>query len=137
MAGCALAMLALPDLLASIYTRDRAVLTLAATLIPIAGLFQVFDGIQVVSMGALRGVGDTRGPMLISLVGFWLVGLPVSVYLGFGAGAGPVGIWWGLVAGLAAVAGLLLVRVRRRFQGPLSRIVIDSMDEAGSPRSAA
>ena len=137
MAGCAVAMLTLPDLLASIYTRDRAVLTLAATLIPIAGLFQVFDGIQVVSMGALRGVGDTRGPMLISLVGFWLVGLPVSVYLGFGAGAGPVGIWWGLVAGLAAVAGLLLVRVRRRFQGPLSRIVIDSMDEAGSPRSAA
>jgi MATE family multidrug resistance protein len=137
MAGCAIIMLTLPGLLASVYTRDHAVLALAATLIPIAGLFQVFDGIQVVSMGALRGLGDTRGPMLISLFGFWLVGLPVSVYLGFGAGAGPVGIWWGLVAGLAAVAGLLLVRVRRRFQGSLSRVVIDSMNEAGSPQSAA
>lgn len=137
MAGCAIVMLTVPDVLASVYTRDRAVLTLGATLIPIAGLFQVFDGIQVVSMGALRGVGDTRGPMLISLLGFWLVGLPVSVYLGFGAGAGPIGIWWGLVAGLAAVAGLLLVRVRRRFRQPLQRLVIDLTDEPGSTPSAA
>jgi MATE family multidrug resistance protein len=123
-------MRTVPHLLASIYTHDGAVLGLAAMLIPIAGLFQVFDGTQVVSMGALRGLGDTRGPMLISLLGFWLVGLPVSIYLGFGAGAGPVGIWWGLVAGLAAVAVLLLLRIRRRFAGPMRRVVIEDVEAA-------
>jgi MATE family multidrug resistance protein len=128
MAGCALAMLTVPHALASVYTRDQAVLALAAGLIPIAGLFQVFDGIQVVSMGALRGLGDTRVPMLISLFGFWLVGLPVSAYLGFGADAGPLGIWWGLVAGLAVVAALLLARVRRRFSGSLKRVVIEDVE---------
>lgn len=136
MACCAVTMRAVPHLLASVYTHDGAVLALAAMLIPIAGLFQVFDGIQVVSMGALRGVGDTRGPMLISLLGFWLVGLPVSVYLGFGAGAGPLGIWWGLVAGLAAVALLLLVRVRRRFRGTLERVVIEMTEPSRSEDAA-
>jgi MATE family multidrug resistance protein len=136
MATCAVIMLALPSPLASVYTANAPVLAVAATLIPLAGLFQVFDGIQVVSMGALRGLGDTRGPMLISLLGFWLVGLPVSIYLGFEAGAGPVGIWWGLVAGLAAVALLLLVRVRRRFRGHLERIMIDITDPSRTETAA-
>jgi len=104
----AVVMLLIPDTLAGIYTELPAVRALAATLIPIAGAFQVFDGTQVVSAGALRGLGDTRVPMLIGLVGFWLVGLPVSVALGFGAGLGPIGLWWGLVAGLAAVGILSL-----------------------------
>jgi MATE family multidrug resistance protein len=132
MAACAVAMLAVPERLASVYTGNEPVLAVAALLIPVAGVFQVFDGIQVVSMGALRGLGDTRGPMLISLFGFWLVGLPVSAYLGFRAGAGPVGIWWGLVAGLAAVAALLLVRIRRRFAGSLERVVIEDVETAPS-----
>jgi MATE family multidrug resistance protein len=85
----------------------------------------VFDGTQVVSAGTLRGLGDTRVPMLIGLVGFWLIGLPVSVALAFGAGLGPLGLWWGLVAGLGAVALLLLARVRVRFRRTLDRLVID------------
>jgi MATE family multidrug resistance protein len=121
----AVVMLLIPDTLASVYTELPAVRALAATLIPIAGAFQVFDGTQVVSAGALRGLGDTRVPMLIGLVGFWLVGLPVSVALGFGAGLGPIGLWWGLVAGLAAVGILLLFRMRSRFRGHLKRLVID------------
>ena len=53
-------------------------------LLPIAGVFQVFDGLQVVSIGVLRGVGDTRAPVVLNVLGFWLLGLPVSVWLGFG-----------------------------------------------------
>jgi MATE family, multidrug efflux pump len=121
----AVVMLLMPETLASVYTELPAVRALAATLIPIAGAFQIFDGTQVVSAGALRGLGDTRVPMMIGLVGFWLVGLPVSVALGFGAGLGPIGLWWGLVAGLAAVGILLLFRMRSRFRGHLTRLVID------------
>jgi MATE family multidrug resistance protein len=128
MGTSAVVMLLIPARLASLYTDLETVLALAATLIPIAGAFQVFDGIQVVSAGALRGLGDTRIPMLIGLVGFWLVGLPVSVALGFGAGLGPLGLWWGLVAGLGSVALLLLARVRVRFSGTLIRVVIDDAD---------
>ena len=126
MLASAALMLAVPRLFAVAYTNDQAVLALAATLIPIAGVFQVFDGLQVVAAGALRGAGDTRVPMLMTLVGFWLVGVPVSVYLGFYAGAGPIGLWWGFVAGLGAVATLLLLRVRARFRGPLARLAIET-----------
>ncbi len=125
MSASAVIMLAVPAFLAALYTNDPAVLALTAALIPIAGVFQVFDGTQVVAMGTLRGIGDTRGPMLMSLLGFWCVGVPVSVFLGFHAGAGPKGLWWGFVAGLAAVALLLLVRMRHRFRGDLRRVVLD------------
>lgn len=121
----ALVFLLVPETLAGWYSRDAAVITVAATLIPLAGLFQVFDGMQVVGSGVLRGLGDTRAPMLINLLGFWLVGLPVSLGLGFRTGLGPRGLWWGLVAGLAVVAAVLVLRVRRRFSRELRRVVID------------
>ncbi|MDP3911612.1 MAG: MATE family efflux transporter [Gemmatimonadales bacterium] len=124
----AVLMLALPEAIARIYTDHAAVITLAASLIPIAGVFQVFDGIQVVSIGILRGVADTRTPMVVALVGFWLVGIPVSAALGFGLGAGAPGLWWGLTAGLAMVAVILLWRVRRRLAGSVARVLLD--DEA-------
>jgi MATE family multidrug resistance protein len=123
MAASALVLLALPRALAGLYTDDAAVLALAASLIPIAGVFQVFDGLQVVSLGVLRGVGDTRGPMLINLVGFWLVGLPAGAWLCFGRGLGARGLWWGLVVGLATVSVVLAARVRRRLAGRLARTV--------------
>jgi MATE family multidrug resistance protein len=128
MGTSATVMLLFPRAIASLYTDLGPVAALAGTLIPIAGAFQVFDGTQVVSAGTLRGLGDTRVPMLIGLVGFWLIGLPVSAALAFGAGLGPLGLWWGLVAGLGAVAILLLLRVRARFRGPLDRVVIDDAD---------
>jgi MATE family multidrug resistance protein len=125
MTASAVALLTVPDLLAAIYTDDASVAALAATLIPIAGVFQVSDGIQVVSIGILRGLGDTRTPMLVNVLGFWLIGLPVSAVLGFRTSAGASGLWWGLTAGLTLVAAVLLLRVRRRLAGGVQRIVID------------
>lgn len=122
----AAAMLTVPEVFARFYTTEARVAAVAAVLIPIAGVFQVFDGLQVVAIGVLRGVGDTRAPMLINILGFWLVGMPVSLYLGFRTGAGPRGLWWGLVAGLAAVASFLLLRVRARLTRPIGRVVIDA-----------
>ena len=74
-----------------LYTRDATVLALAALLLPIAGVFQVFDGLQVVAIGLLRGLGDTRMPMIVNVVGFWCIGMPVSLWLGFGLDYGAVG----------------------------------------------
>jgi len=122
--------LAAPHELARLYTGDAAVLAIAASLIPIAGVFQVFDGLQVVSSGVLRGIGDTRVPMLVGVLGFWLIGFPVSVYLGFRTAAGPEGLWWGFVAGLAAVGVFLLARVRVRLARTVRRVVIE--DEHGT-----
>jgi MATE family multidrug resistance protein len=121
----ALLFLGLPRSLALAYTSDAEVIAVAAALIPIAGVFQVFDGLQIVASGALRGLGDTRIPMLINLLGFWLVGMPVSLGLGFGLGWGPRGLWWGFVFGLTAVALLLMVRAAVRLSRPMERVRID------------
>jgi len=125
MMASAAVMLTVPGWLARLYTTEPPVAALAATLIPIAGVFQVFDGIQVVSVGILRGTADTRTPMLVNVLGFWLVGLPVSATLGFRTAAGPRGLWWGLTVGLVLVALVLLWRVRSRLAGRVSRIAID------------
>lgn len=125
MATTAVVMLGAPTVLARAYTTDAAVIALAATLIPIAGVFQIFDGLQVVSVGILRGVGDTRTPLIVNLLGFWLIGLPVSLMLAFRMNFGPQGLWWGLVVGLATVATALLVRVRRRLRQEMRRLIID------------
>lgn len=115
----------LPEPLARLYSGDREVVLLAASLLPIAAVFQVVDGIQVVAAGVLRGVGDTRVPMWANLFGFWVAGLPVGAALAFRAGMGPRGIWWGLAAGLTVVAGLLLGRIRSRLGGELIRLSLD------------
>jgi MATE family multidrug resistance protein len=125
MAFTAVLFLLLPEVFALIYSDEAEVVALAALLVPLAGVFQIFDGLQVVSSGVLRGVGDTRFPMTMNLVGFWCVGMPVSLWFGFRMSAGPVGLWWGLVVGLASVAVLLLLRIRSRMRGDLARIVID------------
>jgi MATE family, multidrug efflux pump len=124
-------MLAFPKLLARAYTSDATVQAIAATLIPLAGIFQVFDGTQVVSIGILRGTGDTRTPLVVNVVGYWLIGLPLAAYLGLGTAAGPAGLWWGLVVGLAVVAIILVVRVRKRLCGTLERLVVEGSTPAG------
>lgn len=125
MSFSALVMLLVPDVLAGIYTEDAVVLGIAVALIPIAGVFQVFDGLQVVGAGVLRGAGDTRMPMIIGLAGFWLVGMPISIYFGLYTPARAIGLWWGFVAGLATVALFLLWRIKWRFAGELERVVVD------------
>ena len=135
MAFTALAFLLVPAFWARLYTPDLELVALAAVLLPIAGLFQVMDGLQVVSAGILRGVGDTRHPMLLALVGFWVIGMPAAIFLSFGLSMGPAGLWWGLALGLGAVGLLLLRRVRLLLAGELSRISIEdpspSMPDAG------
>mgnify|MGYP005842505935 CR=1 FL=1 len=93
--------------------RAPEVRALAAQLLMMAGLFQLADGLQVVAAGALRGLADTRVPMLFAAFGYWALAFPAGLALGFWAGLGPVGIWAGLAIGLAAVAALMTARWRR------------------------
>jgi MATE family multidrug resistance protein len=126
MGTTAATFLLLPGPLARLYTDDAAVLAIGSALIPLAGVFQVFDGIQVTSIGVLRGLGDTRTPMLTGLLGFWLLGLPLSLLLGFTYHLGPQGLWWGLVFGLVVVAVTLLWRLRVKLAEPLKPVRLDA-----------
>ena len=121
----ALVFLLFPRLLAGAFTTDAAVLAVAAMLLPIAGVFQVFDGIQVVSAGLLRGMGDTRFPMLGNVIGFWVLGIPAGALFTFGLGWGPKGLWWGCVVGLASVAVLLLARTGLLLRRGVVRVRVD------------
>ena len=96
------------------FTRDAAVVALAATLLPIVAAFELFDGLQVVGSGVLRGMGRTRPAALFNLVGYYVLGLPLAAWLGRPERLGLVGIWWGLALGLAVVAGLSVVSVALR-----------------------
>lgn len=105
-----------PTRLAHLFTADAEVVGVAVTLLPIAALFQVFDGLQVVAAGVLRGAADTRLPAGVALIGYWVIGLPLGAVLVFGFGAGPRGAWWGLSAGLGFTAVVLLWRVVERLR---------------------
>ena len=122
MSVTALVLIGFAPWLARLFTADPGILAVASVLIPIAGVFQVFDGIQGVSSGILRGAGDTRVPMWSNLAGYFVVGLPLGAWLGLSSGWGAPGIWWGLVAGLAAVAALLGWRVHVIVGGELKRL---------------
>jgi MATE family multidrug resistance protein len=91
----------------------------AAELLVLAALFQLSDGVQASAAGALRGVRDTRIPMAIVVVAYWLIGLPLGWWLAFGLGLGARGLWMGLIAGLTAAAALLAVRFHRVAARPL------------------
>jgi multidrug resistance protein, MATE family len=134
MSCTALLFLTLPGSLARLYSTDAAVVALAAALVPLAGIFQVFDGLQVVAGGILRGLGETRVAMLVNVLGYWLLGLPISYLLGIRAGWGPVGLWWGLVVGLGVVATVLLARVRIALARQQVRVAMDgAAADARSP----
>ncbi len=101
-----------------LYTRDAAAAALAASLLLYAAAFQFPDGVQVVSAGSLRGLKDTRVPMLLAALAYWGIGMPVGATLGFGLGGftpalGPRGMWVGLIAGLVVAAVLLATRFLR------------------------
>jgi MATE family multidrug resistance protein len=92
---------------------NAATSVLAARLLRVAGVFQVFDGTQATAGGALRGLQDVRVPMLLATLGYWGVGFPAGWLLAFRAGLGAVGLWWGLCLGLASVAVALTWRFAR------------------------
>ena len=114
-----------PRWLAHLYTPEPHVIALAAALLPIAAVFQVFDGVQIVSNGVLRGSGDTRTPMLVYMFGYWAFGLPLAYWLGMVRGWGPAGMWWALVAALAVVAAVLVTRVRARLARTVARTEVE------------
>ncbi|MDX1625154.1 MAG: MATE family efflux transporter [Wenzhouxiangellaceae bacterium] len=102
-----------PDWIARIYTADREVIDLAARLIVLAAVLQVSDGMQVAAAGALRGLKDTRVPMLYSVLSYWAVGLALGAWLTFGREWGAPGMWTGMIAGLTVAAVLLCSRFWR------------------------
>jgi multidrug resistance protein, MATE family len=109
----AVVFLAAPGPLIALYTRDPQVMAVGPSLLGLAAAFQIFDGIQTVSTGALRGLGETRVPMLANLAGYWGLGLPLGFTLCFIFHWGIYGLWIGLLAALAVIASTLLARWRR------------------------
>ncbi len=122
MMGFATLFAVLPAPLARLYTGEPAVIAVVVTLLPIAALFQVCDGLQVVASGVLRGAADTTFPAAVALVGYWVIGLPIGWALTFRAGMGPAGLWWGITAGLTVVAVLLVGRIVVRFRGEIGAV---------------
>ena len=114
MAIAAFVFTTIPELLIGAFTQDEHVLAVGVSLLGVAAVFQLFDGLQAVATGILRGLGDTRTPMLWNLAGHWFIGLPLGYSLCFAAGLGVLGLWWGLSTGLIICGvSLLFVWYRR------------------------
>lgn len=99
-----------------------AVIAAGVTFLTVAAFFQLFDGLQVVATGALRGLKDTRMPTLISGLSYWLISFPLAMLLAFVAGLQGLGIWLGLTAGLIVATGLMVLRVRRQLDRLSARL---------------
>ncbi|CAL1516397.1 MATE family efflux transporter [Chitinophaga sp. MM2321] len=110
MGGAALLFTFGNQLLPTMYINDPQVVHIASGLLVIAAFFQLFDGTQVVGLGILRGLGDVRVPTLITMVAYWVIGLPLGYYLGITLGFGVEGVWWALLLGLLVASALLFVR---------------------------
>src|SRR5260370_615748 len=116
MSGTAVVLWTVPEAIITVYidiadTANRATVEIARRLLVIAALFQVFDGMQTIAAGALRGYKDTMVPMLLAGFGYWGAGFGGGWLLAFPLGYGAVGLWWGLALGLAVVAILLTLRL--------------------------
>jgi multidrug resistance protein, MATE family len=114
MACMAISFFLFPGAIVRVYTADPALLAPTKALLFVAAFFQLFDGMQTVATGALRGAGDTRTPMLCHLVFYWLLGLPLGAYLCFGLGWGAPGLWTGLSVALIFIGSALLYFWRRK-----------------------
>jgi MATE family multidrug resistance protein len=148
MALMALVLVAVPHALVGVFLdrgdpRNAPVIELAVTFLAFAALFQVADGAQAVGAGMLRGLSDTRVPMIYAALGYWGVGAPLGIGLAFGTDLQGVGIWIGLATGLAVVAVLMLWRwLSRERLGLTRRPLLEGKAMAaavgaGEPRAAA
>jgi MATE family multidrug resistance protein len=132
-ASIAALFLSIPGVFLRIFTADPAVLSLGFSVMLVCAVFQPFDGFQTVATGALRGLGDTRTPMLFNFAAHWFVGLPVAYALCFWAGWGVVGLWCGLSLSLMLIGGGLLVIWHQRsrdFEARLAVPVADTVSPA-------
>jgi multidrug resistance protein, MATE family len=109
----AIAFLLIPRPIIEIYSRDPQILAMGVRILMLVAAFQIFDGCQIIATGALRGLGETRFPMVTSFAGYWLFGIPLGAVLCFRMGRGLPGLWLGLTVALIVIASVLL----RRWQG--------------------
>lgn len=119
--------LAIPEILLGVFIdpdepQRAAILAVGVSLMAMAALFQLADGAQVMALGLLRGVQDTRVPMVVAAISYWVVGMPVSYVVGFVFGFGAAGVWFGLVAGLALAGLLFMVRFWGRTLPQLEQV---------------
>jgi MATE family multidrug resistance protein len=122
MAAMAVLLLTIPHAIIRLWTGDARVLTLGAHILAIVAGFQIFDGIQSVSTGALRGLGETRFPMLMNLAGYWVLGLPLGAVLCFVLKRGLSGLWMGLTLALISIAVVLCARWLRDSRKPTAAV---------------
>jgi MATE family multidrug resistance protein len=106
-------LLAFPHTIARLFTPDPGILAAAVPLLAIAAGFQFFDGIQINAAGALRGAGDTASSFYTQVFCYWVLGMPLGLYLGFHRKLGAAGLWWGLLLALVAAAAVLLWQWQR------------------------
>ena len=114
MACSGLLFVTFPEFIARLFSPNPIVIRMGAQLLLVAAAFQLFDGLQTVATGALRGAGDTRTPMLANFIAYWLIGLPAGYVLCFKLGWGALGVWIGLCAGLMIIGSALLLAWHRR-----------------------
>jgi len=110
MSATALAFIFGRKFLPTLYIEDVEVIQQASLLLIVAGLFQLSDGIQVIGLGSLRGMSDVKIPTIITLIAYWVIGLPAGYLFGFTFNQGAMGVWYGLLTGLSIAAILLFIR---------------------------
>jgi MATE family multidrug resistance protein len=116
MSLCGVGLLIFPRLIARIYTPDEVVIKSTVMLLAAGAAFQLFDGIQTVATGALRGAGDTRTPMLCHFTAYWLIGLPLGIWLCFYRGWDVLGLWIGFSVALILIGIVLLLTWQRKVR---------------------
>lgn len=114
MACAGLVFVSVPQVIARVFSPDPAVVRVGATLLLVAAAFQLFDGVQVVTTGALRGAGDTKTAMLANFVAYWFIGIPLGYFLCFRLSWGAIGVWIGLCTGLMIIGSALLIVWRKK-----------------------
>ncbi|HWF39097.1 MAG TPA: MATE family efflux transporter [Candidatus Acidoferrales bacterium] len=122
-----------PQYIVRVYSPDPEVVRTASQLLFVAAFFQLFDGLQAVATGALRGAGETRAPMICSVLFYWVAGLPLGYYLCFGVGWGAAGVWTGLCLALILIGSSLLLLWRREEKSFAGRLVSISDVRVGDP----
>ena len=109
MSMCGIVLLLVPQVIARLFTPDVVIIAAAVPLLRLAAFFQLFDGLQVVTTGALRGAGDTATPMICHIAGYGIIGLPLGAVLCFREGMGAIGLWIGLSTGLILIGIALAI----------------------------
>src|SRR5882762_7244675 len=132
MSLCSIALLVFPRPIARMYTPDEAIIHTAIILLAAGAAFQLFDGIQTVATGALRGAGDTRTPMLCHFTAYWIIGLPLGAWLCFRRHWGAFGLWAGLSLALILI-GIVLLFAWRRTVRNLAQLAAQNRHLVNSP----